>query len=130
MQIVLRGRIPAKKNLLRRSKDGGMFRDEEVSYQIKYLTQQARLQWKNQSPLVRPSANVLFYVTAQRADLDNMWTTCLDCLVKGGVLKNDNIKNGPRPVTYDWVESNEDGVVIDLEGGIQQLGLRAEGMGQ
>jgi Holliday junction resolvase RusA-like endonuclease len=129
MKITLSGHIPSKKNLLRRSKHGGLFRDSKVSAQIDALTLQARSQWIGREPLVRPQAIVTFHVVDYRSDLDNKWTTVLDCLRDAGVIKNDNISNGPRPVTYDWTESGAEGCVIELYAVIEQLGLRAQGMG-
>ena len=130
MKLILLGHVPGKKNLLRRSKNGGMFRDAAVAEQISKITYQARCQWKDREPLVRPAAKVLFHITDMRSDLDNKWTTVLDCLKDAGVIKNDNIKNGPRPVLYDWIESSDERVEVWLEGGLQQLGLRAMGLGQ
>ncbi len=115
MIITLSGSIPSKKNLLRRSCNGGMYRDRNVANQIIRLTNQARLQWAGRDPMVRPKLKAVFYTATMRADLDNMLTTVLDCLVKAGVLANDNIKNGPRPVTYDWLQNQNEGCVIELE---------------
>ena len=119
-RIVIHGHIPSKKNLLRRSANGGLFRDARVTKQINLLTLQAKAQWSGREPLERPSARVLFFVSDQRSDLDNKWTTVLDCLTQAGVLRNDNIAWGPRPVTYDW-QKGEERVEIELEGGMQQM---------
>jgi hypothetical protein len=113
-QFKLQGHIPGKKNLLRRSKNGGMFRDEDISVQINLLTLQAKRQWIGRARLDVPRAHFMFYVMDQRSDLDNKLTTILDCLKAAGVIVNDNIKHGPRPVTYDWAESDWEGVVITL----------------
>jgi Holliday junction resolvase RusA-like endonuclease len=114
MRIILEGPIPSKKNMLRRSKNGGMFRNAEVSAKIDALTMQAAIQWGERGPLIRPSIQVLFRVIDKRSDIDNKMTTVLDCLVKAGVLENDNIKNGPRPQMIDWEMSDEEGAIIEL----------------
>jgi hypothetical protein len=93
-----------------------MFRDTAVAKLIDSLTWQAKTQWMGRDPLDRPKADVMFFVCDQRSDIDNKWTTVLDCLTKAGVLINDNVKHGPRPVTYDWqmVGPLEERVEIDL----------------
>jgi hypothetical protein len=129
MRVILRGHIPSKKNLLRRSKNGGMFHDKDIKAQIDLLTLQAKSQWIGRDPLIRPKADVMFHITRKNSDLDNKWTTVLDCLRDAGIIKNDNIENGPRPVTYDWTESVQEGCVVVLTPALEQLGLRAQGMG-
>lgn len=115
--LKLRGPIPSKKNMLRRSKNGGMFRDRAISDKIDALTDQAILQWGERKALVRPAISALFLVCDERSDIDNKWTTVLDCLVRANVLENDNIKNGPRPQTIDWRKSTtgEEGVIVEIE---------------
>jgi Holliday junction resolvase RusA-like endonuclease len=115
--IKLQGPIVSKKNLLRRSKNGGMFRDTAIAKQIEAITWQAKAQWGNREPLDRPKISAMFIVTDERSDIDNKWTTVLDCLVAGGVLINDNIKHGPRPQTIDWRKSviGEEGCLVEIE---------------
>jgi hypothetical protein len=114
MKIFLQGHIPSKKNMLRRSKNGGMFRNSSVADQIDALTIQAKAAWRGREPLSCNPIGMVFLVTDLRSDIDNKATTVLDCLVKAGVLKNDNCKNGPHPQTIDWVMAKEEGVVIEL----------------
>ena len=114
MRLFILGHIPSKKNLLKRSKHGGMFRDAKVSKKIDALTMQAKSQWIGKTPLNRPEMNVMFYVRDQRSDCDNKLTTILDCLHAAGVIVNDNIKHGPAPVTYDWLMAHDEAVAINL----------------
>ena len=101
--------------MLRRSKNGGMFRNSAVVAQIDSLTLQAKATWQGRDALVCQPISALFYVTDQRSDIDNKWTTVLDCLVKAGVLKNDNIKNGPKPQTIDWAMGKTEGVIVTVQ---------------
>jgi hypothetical protein len=117
MIIKLQGSIPSKKNLLRRSKNGGMFRDAKVAKQINDLTIQAKAQWMGREPLHQPKTSAMFIILDERADPDNRWTTILDCMVQAGILINDNFKHGPKPQIVDWRKSQtgEEGVLIDIE---------------
>jgi hypothetical protein len=112
--LTFNGKIVSKKNLLRRSRNGGMFRDANVVKSINALVEQARLQWPN-APLVRPSSRVVFRVIDRRSDIDNKWTNLLDILVKAKVILNDNIKNGPHPQVIDWEYSDTEGADVYLE---------------
>lgn len=113
MRIILEGPVPSKKNLLRRSKDGRLFRDHSVAEQIEALTRQAQMQWRR-DPAVNPAIRAHFYCRDQRSDIDNKWTTVQDCLVAAGVLKNDNLKHLAGPITISG-EVGEERVVIELD---------------
>jgi len=115
VKITLRGHIPAKKNLYRRSKNGGMFRDNDVVAQINALQSQAILQWQGREPLSRPKASFLFHIADLRADVDNKHTTVLDILVAAKILVNDNAKHGPAPVTYDWIIDKDASEGVEIE---------------
>ena len=93
MRIILRGHIPAKKNLLRRSRNGGLFRDKEVSEQIDTLVLQAKAQWAGKAPLDKPELTIQFVCIDQRGDLDNKLVTILDVLQQSGIIVNDNLKH-------------------------------------
>lgn len=117
MILKIMGKIPSKKNLLRRSKNGGMFRDRAVANQIAALTLQAKVQWQGRAPLDKPQIRALFIITDERGDPDNKWTTILDCLVDAGVLINDNFKHAPRPQVINWRKSQTDaeGVLVEID---------------
>lgn len=115
--IKLVGPIPGKKNALRRSKNGGMFRDTAIKKQIDALTWQAKLLWAGRPALDRPRISALFVVGYEGADMDNAWTCILDCLRAAGVLVNDNYKHGPAPQLLDWRpcgSGEPEGVIIEI----------------
>lgn len=87
--LTLLGPVPSKKNLWKHGR-GHSYIPEEVTEQINSLTLQAKSQWRRK-PVEHPNITIQFYVTSRRQDRDNMVTTILDCLTKGGVLVNDNI---------------------------------------
>lgn len=90
--LVIEGPVPTKKNNLRRSKNGGMFIDRKVAEAITPLLLQVRATWNGKPPIQRVrSISAMFYIKSRRSDLDGMYTTCQDLLVKGGVIKNDNL---------------------------------------
>ncbi len=114
MKIILRGPIPGKKNLLRRSRNGGLFRDKNVSAQIELLRLQAMAQWIRKIPMDKPALAIHFTCLDQRADLDNKATTVLDCLVGAGVLVNDNLKHLPGPITISGEVGEEEMCIVVL----------------
>jgi Holliday junction resolvase RusA-like endonuclease len=114
-RLTINAHIPSKKNMLRRSRNGGMFHNKVVVDAIKDITEQCRCQWSGE-PLVEPEMYVMFRILNKRADADNMLTTTLDCMVKAGVLLNDNCNKGPHPVTYDWIKADTEGADVYLEG--------------
>lgn len=105
-ELVISGHIPSKKNLLKVTASGRGYYDKEIREQLNDLSEQIATQWKvtdvegvkhPRAPLVHPAMAVVFYVTTGRSDNDNRWTTVLDALVSGGVLKDDCVEqcNGP-----------------------------------
>jgi hypothetical protein len=114
--IELLGHIPGKKNLLRRSRNGGLHRDAEVTAQIDDLVLQAACQWRRRTPLEHPRIVAEFYVRDRRGDLDNKWTTVQDVLVRAGVLRNDNLAHLRGPVTFSGRVDQRERVVVRLEG--------------
>jgi Holliday junction resolvase RusA-like endonuclease len=90
--LVIEGPVPTKKNNLRRSKNGGMFIDRRSADAIAPLLMQAKAKWAGKATLDRVSSiRAAFYVKTRRQDLDGMYTTLQDVLVKAGVLRNDNL---------------------------------------
>jgi Holliday junction resolvase RusA-like endonuclease len=114
VRLVLEGHVPSKKNLLRRSKNGGMFRNREVSKYIDAITLQAKALWGGRAPLSKPRIEATFYCKDQRGDLDNKWTTVQDCLVAAGVIENDNLKSLPGPITFGGVVDKNERVVVEI----------------
>jgi hypothetical protein len=102
-EITLTGSIISKKNMLKLSKNGHGYYDPEVRAILNDLNDQVSRQWSAtrggapRPPLLHPAIAVVFYVTSDRSDKDNKYTTVLDALVAGGVMKDDCIAycNGP-----------------------------------
>lgn len=118
MKLILRGHIPGKKNMLRRSKNGGLYRDASVSKQIDALILQAKAQWKGNKPFEKARIEMAFVFRDQRSDLDNKLTCALDILVQAGIIENDNLKHlreiyvsghvGPEEKCTIWISPNND----------------------
>lgn len=96
-ELVITGTVPSKKNLLKLTKGGRGYYDSATRQILNDLSSQVERQWGSRPPLVHPAIAVVFYVTTGRSDKDNKYTTLLDALVSGGVLKDDCIAlcNGP-----------------------------------
>lgn len=94
IEIVIAGSVPAKKNLLRfaagRKKP---FYDPEVRATLDDIADQVADQWSGRAPLIHPSIIIVFYGVSDLSDRDNKFTTLMDALVSGGVLKDDNVLN-------------------------------------
>jgi Holliday junction resolvase RusA-like endonuclease len=113
MILTIVGHVPAKKNNLRRSKNGGMYGGK--SAELAPLLLQVQSQWK-QEPLDWAEVNATFYLPAFRGDLDNKYTTLQDLLVKGGVIAGDTAKR----IGYfscKGLSSAHERVVVEIHGG-------------
>ena len=110
VRLMVEGPIPGKKNLLRRSRNGGMFRDKKVSAQLDAITWQLKAQWMRE-PLIHPALEFVFRCKDLRSDLDNKLTTCLDCMQDAGILVKDNLKHLRGPITI-YGELGPEGVDI------------------
>jgi Holliday junction resolvase RusA-like endonuclease len=95
-RLEFRGPVPSKKNRLRRSRNGGIFREAGATEEINELLRQASLQWKRKPPIEHVvGIAATFYVRNGKADADNKYTTLQDVLVKAGVIRNDSIARVP-----------------------------------
>jgi Holliday junction resolvase RusA-like endonuclease len=93
MKFTIMGHVPGKKNAYMQTKDGRRFKPADVKKQIDWITWQIKAETGNIAPLDKPSIRVHFICDSGRADLDNKYTTIQDCLVKAGILINDNLKH-------------------------------------
>jgi len=82
--------VPSKKNSLRPRRGGGLMNDKTVAAQIDALAWMLSKEWKPRPTLDRCEVRARFFVNALRADDDNAYTVLQDCLVKAGVVRNDN----------------------------------------
>lgn len=107
IEIALSGNIPSKKNLLKMTKSGHGYYDSETRASLNDLAEQVAKQWSRYNrdnvkiplgPLLHPAIAVVFYVVSERSDKDNKYTTVLDALVAGGVMKDDCIALCDGPV--------------------------------
>lgn len=107
IEIALSGNIPSKKNMLKMTRSGHGYYDSETRASLNDLADQVSKQWSKtnedghrvpRSPLTHPAIAVVFYVVSERSDKDNKYTTVLDALVAGGVMKDDCIALCDGPV--------------------------------
>ena len=92
IELVIEGNIPSKKNLLRfRAGRSKPFYDTDVRMALDDICDQVADQWAARAPLLHPARMIVFYGMSELSDRDNKFTTLLDALVGGGVLKNDDI---------------------------------------
>lgn len=92
IEIIIKGNICSKKNLLRfNANTKRPYYDKETRANIDGITNQIIDQWGLRPPLYSPSIAFVFYVQSGNSDRDNKTTTILDCLVAAGVLKDDSI---------------------------------------
>jgi len=87
--MVLRGPLPSKKNLYRRSARGGMYIPRTVKAALDSLQLQAQSQWQGRPPALKPDIRVALSVCNMRSDPDNKLTALLDVLRRAGVIKDD-----------------------------------------
>ncbi len=125
-EIVISGNIVSKKNMLKMTKNGHGYYAPEVRASLNDIAEQVAKQWyryditgqkQQRTPLVHPAMAVMFYVVSGRSDLDNKWTTVLDALVAGGVLKDDCIDqcNGPVLILQSIKTPNTAGVKVFIQ---------------
>ena len=113
-RLTLHGKVPPKKNLLRRGKNGAMFYDSEVKAAINALILQVQAQW-HREPIKRVEyLQVTFYVQDVRRDGDNCFATVADSLVKGHALVNDNMAHVPRFGVEAIVDAGEERTVVEI----------------
>lgn len=119
MTLHYSGKVPSIKNrkqIVRNRKTGVSFikSDKASEAQLNAMIAAFQTQWPDE-PVEHPDMTVRFYVTAQRADRDNMLNAVMDALVRAGVLVNDNIKrcNG-RLVVESAEVGDREGVEVDL----------------
>lgn len=113
-RLTLKGKVPPKKNLLRRGKKGRMFYDEDVKAAIDALITQVQGQWKREPIKFVEYLQVTFYVNDVRRDGDNCFATVSDSLVKGHALVNDNMAHVPRFGVEAIVDSGEERTEIEI----------------
>ncbi len=125
-ELVITGTVPSKKNLLKLKAGGGGYYDKETKATLRDLSEQVARQWSKtnengykvpKQPLIHPAIGVVFYVTSDRSDNDNKYTTLLDSMVSGGVLKDDSIAlcNGPVLICSSVKTPSTAGAKIFLE---------------
>jgi len=99
LTITVWGHVPGKKNSYGySSRTGRRFVDPVMKRQINDIIIQIGSQAGNIAPFDNPAISYKLVCRDARGDRDNKITTLQDCLVKAGVLVNDNIAhlNGPE----------------------------------
>lgn len=101
--ISLIGKVVAKKNLKRtfRARNGKMVATYGAGQQdLDRLAMQVPAEVRDLG-LVHPDIEFFFTVPDGRIDTDNSVTTCMDILVKMGVLQNDSVaRNNGRKIIH------------------------------
>jgi len=102
-QILVHGRIPSKKNQLRRIKRAGRIytvpsKNHELweRKQLKLVSDQKELQRIDQFEKVRVVVIFIYFPDNLGSDLTNKAESIMDLLVKAGILKNDKWQVIPR----------------------------------
>ena len=117
--LTIVGHIPSKKNEYKYSKRGVYIEEETRSY-IEVIERQLRKQWGMRLPALHPKIDFRMKVSNDERDTDNAWTTIQDCLVKVGILADDNIKkNNGKKVLHEAVvdrsmEQDEETATIEM----------------
>lgn len=89
--ITLFGRFPSKKNQWGIRRNGSIGVRGNVQKQLDALLWQVKARYRGE-PMEHPIMVWTFGLRNRAQDRDNIKTTVLDILVKGGVLKDDNLK--------------------------------------
>jgi Holliday junction resolvase RusA-like endonuclease len=98
MKLVVRGNVKAKKNNKRvvyNKKTGKPFimTDKDTDAYIKDAISQLKEQFEGYKISGYPITvqMVFYYPTKHRKDIDNSTSTILDCMVKAGVIEDDDV---------------------------------------
>jgi len=90
--VTVRGYVPSKKNNYSRGKSGNVFIDDEMRQQLDSLEWQLRRQWGRRLPALHPKLTFRLITGNDGRDRDNWAQTLQDCMVRAGVLADDNIR--------------------------------------
>jgi len=113
--------LPSKKNNLQRrggkARGGRLMYSEEVRSAMRTAELLSKVQWGARLPVEHPMVFVKMAIANPAKDPDGIWTTLVDALVKGGVLRDDSVRefNGPKyfaPVAL--CEPGHELVVVEL----------------
>ena len=114
-RITLRGWVPSKKNTWRYSKHG-VYVDSKTRQAIDWLTLQVNHQW-GFPPLEAAEIVATVYHSNNRQDLDNMYTTVQDVLVKRKVLASDSTRVVKRvTLVSEKCPKGGEGADLDITG--------------
>jgi Holliday junction resolvase RusA-like endonuclease len=116
LRFTISGKIPSKKDQLKprgRGIHGKGFYNPQTG-RIRAIEQEIVYQLGNYEPIDKPTITMDFICSSGRSDLDNKVTTILDCMVKSGILVNDNLEHLPGPITFQGRKGNVDIVEVTL----------------
>lgn len=119
--FTVRGYVPSKKNNYSRGKGGNIFIDGEMRNQLSSLEWQFRKQWGKRLPAIHPKTVFRLVTGSDGRDRDNWEQTLLDCMVRAGVLADDNIRkfNGwsaTAPAVVDKkLEKQDECSIVSME---------------
>lgn len=112
-KLSVAGHCPTKKNGYSPAGANRVRIRSGIAEHLPNLLAQIRYQWQA-DPIEYAKVSMTFYVRDGRADLDGKFTTMLDLLVKGGVLKNDSIAR-IRSISAEAVISEHEHVEIEIQ---------------
>lgn len=90
--LTVLGHIPAKKNEYSVGQNN-IYIPDHVIVRLRDIERQLRKAWGMRLPLRHPDIEFHWTVCSDGKDKDNAWQTLQDCLVRAGVLVNDDIRN-------------------------------------
>jgi Holliday junction resolvase RusA-like endonuclease len=93
--LLIEGHVPSKKNeyAIRRYPNGknSFYIPADVKADLDAIQYQMAKQWGKRPTLVHPNVVFHLYAKTSRSDRDNRVQTLIDCMVKAGVIADDNI---------------------------------------
>jgi Holliday junction resolvase RusA-like endonuclease len=108
--------IPSKKNR-NAPRKGGFYVPRELRQELDSIELMIRSRWKDRDALTGANVSMHFQVSSFAGDMDNKATTLLDCLVKAGVLVDDNMSHlAALEVKRTKVPKSQEGVRVSLQG--------------
>lgn len=117
--LIIEGPFPSKKNEYGRTAKGQVYIPNDMKVRLYLMERDIRRQWGMRPPVLHPDMAWEGRVRHRRSDRDNIKTTVMDCLVRCGVLVDDDIAhNNGNELTRPWGVNagakGEDRIVLRL----------------
>ena len=89
INLVIEGKIPPKKNLIRIGRAGNIYHDRSVNEFVNSSYIQIKKQLGSFKPIEEPVTLDIVFMMDDRGDMDNALSALQDCLQQCGVIAND-----------------------------------------